>query len=58
MPAPLQQILEWNKQTFKDLSVSAVKALAGELEKLGTFWKLKNQEVEGLLDFLTFCLML
>lgn len=52
-----KQILEWNKQTFKDLSVSAVKALAGELEKLGTFLKLKNQEVEGLLDFLTFCLV-
>lgn len=47
-------VLEWNKVTFKDLSVSAMTAFAGELEKLGVFWKLKNQEVEGLLDFYIF----
>lgn len=45
----------WNKVTFK---LSALKALAGELEKLGVFWKLKNQEVEGLLDFYIFVLCL
>lgn len=54
--APPQQFLEWNKVTLKDLSVSALEALAGEPEKLGVFWKLKNQEVEGLLDFYIFVL--
>lgn len=33
-----------------------MEALAGELEKLGLFWKLENQEVEGLLDFYIFVL--
>lgn len=56
MPAPPQQFLEWNKVTFRDLSVSDMKAFARELEKLGVFWKLKNQEVEGLLDFYIFVL--
>ena len=56
MPAPPQEFLGWNKVIFKGLSVTAVEALGRELEKLGVFWKLENQEVEGLLNFYIFVL--